>query len=91
MGKIYENSSCVNRTLGYSHGMNANTTAATVKWSLVACCRIHKVTIREIAKHMGITLKRVREVRDSREVLEFTAWEFVTSIRQIAKAKGGVA
>ena len=58
-----------------------------VAWSLAACCRIHKVKIREIARHMGITLKRVREVRDAQEVAELTAWEFVQAIKAIAKAR----
>jgi hypothetical protein len=56
-----------------------------VAWSLASCARIHGVTIRQIARHMGITLKRVREVRAAAEVRELTAWEFVQAIKSIAR------
>jgi len=56
-----------------------------VRWSLAACSRRYGVTIRQIARHMGITMKRVREVRNSPEVREITAWEFVHAIKEIAE------
>ena len=58
-----------------------------VAWSLAACARIHGVTIRQIARHMGITLKRVHEVRDSKSVRAITAWNFVQEIKEIAMSK----
>ena len=54
-----------------------------VTWSLAACARAHKVTILEIAQQMGITLKRVREVRAMKDVPEITAWNFVVEITEI--------
>jgi hypothetical protein len=60
-----------------------------VAWSLKDCARMHGVTIREIAQRMGITLKRVREVRAARTVPAITAWNFVTEIKAIAAAKRG--
>ena len=55
-----------------------------VAWSLAACARIHYVTIRQIARGMGLPLKRVREVRDAKNVPEITAWNFVQEIKAIA-------
>lgn len=49
--------------------------------------RIHGVTIRQIAARMGITLKRVREVRDSKTVPAITAWNFVQEIKAIRGEK----
>ena len=62
---------------------------AMVSWNLAACARHYHVTIREIAKHMGITLKRVREIRDSAEIRAITAWDCVQAIKEIAQAKTG--
>ena len=58
-----------------------------IAWSLAACARIHKVTIREIARHMGITLKRVREIRDSKTVRAITAWDCVQAIKELAEKR----
>lgn len=66
-----------------------NTHNSQIAWSLKVCARQHGVTIREIAKGMGITLKRVREVRNAATVAEITAWCFVVEIKRIASAKRG--
>ena len=60
-------------------------TTETVKWSLIACMRIHGVTIRQLAKGMNVTMKRVREVRAMSEVIEFTAYEYVLGCKAAAK------
>jgi len=72
--------------LGMTNESNEIRNNEMVAWSLAACARIHGVTIRQIAKHMGITLKRVREVRDAKEVRAITAWNFVQEIKEIARA-----
>jgi hypothetical protein len=64
-----------------------NTSSQTVAWSLKDCARIHKVTIREIASKMGITIKRVREIRNSATVPQITAWNFVQEIKAIAASR----
>ncbi len=64
-----------------------NEPAELIAWDLAACLRQHRVTIREIARHMKITLKRVREVRAMKLVKPITAWNFTVEIKDCAKLK----
>ncbi len=67
--------------------MTMNETTDLIAWDLAACLRQHRVTIREIARHMKITLKRVREVRAQKLVKPITAWNFAVEIKNCAALK----
>ena len=67
--------------------MNANTqhiSGADIRWWM----RVTQVTIRRIAKHMGITLKRVRYVREH-GIAGISCTDWMQAIRELAPQTDG--
>lgn len=62
-----------------------------IRWSLPRIMRKHRVTIREVAKNMGITMKRVRYYRALDVAREINVWEFTEACKSVAFAKYGRA
>lgn len=67
-----------------------NTLSAPVRrFSLARQLRAARVTIREIAAELGVTLARVREVRTLSAAPYLVALDYVEAIERIADRKAG--